>query len=64
MITVTVMVNGKPIFTRSARNISRHYGDGPNKYKVDTGEEVEHDVNEGFAKLGIKLLETVRDEDL
>jgi len=58
------MVNGKPIFTRSARNISTHYGDGPNEYKVDTGEVIEHDVNQGFAKLGIKLLETVDDKDL
>lgn len=64
MITVSIMINGKPIFTRSARNIDNHYNDGPNRYKVDTGKIIEHNEQEGMVALGIKLLKTIYDRDL
>jgi hypothetical protein len=64
MITVTISINGSPIFTRSARNISdpptMH---GVNRYKVDSGEIIEHRYEEGAVVLAKMMLDTVRNID-
>lgn len=56
MITVSILINGEPIFTRTAVNrISEKGG-----YVVDTGEIVKHDPDDGAVKLAIKLLKTIK----
>lgn len=61
MITVTVSINGKPIITRSARNIEINCSpDSLNKYKVDDGRIVYHRPKDGPADLAVKMLQGVK----
>jgi hypothetical protein len=62
MISVTVSINGNPIYTRSARNIGED-DDGVYKYKLDTGDILYHKRSDGFMPLVKQMLETVRDID-
>lgn len=62
MITVTVYVNGAPIFTRSARNTGREKN-GVYEYKVDTGDVLMHKRTDGFVPLIKQMLDTVSDID-
>ena len=59
MISVAIFINGNPIYTRSAHRISDKEGVG--KYKVDTGEVVEHAIDEGAIPLAKKLLDTIKE---
>lgn len=63
MITVVVLINGHPIFTRSARNIGGDL-DGICKYKIDTGDSVYHDRNDGFVPLVKQMLDTIDETDI
>ena len=58
MITVTISINGEPIFTRSACRVNEI---NPNcfEYRVDTGEHILHDPKDGAVGLSHKLLETI-----
>jgi hypothetical protein len=60
MITVVVMVNGKPILARSAKNIGEQNENGEDKYEVDTGEIVWHKRDEGAVPLVKMMLDTIR----
>jgi|GEM_PF-1651159 hypothetical protein len=62
MITVTVFVNGSPIFTRSARNCGESK-DGLYRYKIDTGDVIYHKRDDGFVPLVKMMLDTVEDID-
>lgn len=55
MFTVSILVNGEPILTRSAVNRLKEKGG----YVVDTGELVKHDPNDGAVSLAKKLLDTI-----
>jgi hypothetical protein len=63
MITVTVFVNGSPIFTRSARNTGYSREHGKTEYKVDTGDFVYHTRTDGFIPLVKQMLDTIHDID-
>lgn len=62
MITVTILINGHPTFTRSARNIGMDK-DGKHKYRVDTGDILYHKREDGAVPLAIMMLETVKNID-
>jgi hypothetical protein len=61
MITVVVLINGQPIFTRSARNIKDCGGKltGYCEYRVDTGDTLVHKRGEGFVPLAKRMLDTI-----
>ncbi len=66
MITVSILINGEPIFTRSATNIteplSKQLKEGAwNNYKVDTGEIMRHKRSDGAVVLAHKLLDTIKE---
>ena len=60
MITVTIFVNGSPVYSRSARNVTGK-SSGPNRYLVDTGDVIQHFREEGAVVLAKKMLDTVHD---
>ena len=63
MITVSILINGQPLFTRSAHRRTRRWAHGnKDAYLVDTGEQVFHDMDDGAVKLAIKLLKTIREQ--
>ncbi len=62
MITVTVFINGSPIFTRSARNLGES-SNGIYKYRVDTGDIIQHRRDDGFVPLVKMMLDTIEDID-
>lgn len=55
MITVSILINSKPIYTRSAVSI------GGNQYKVDDGSIIIHEPHNGGVELAKKLLETIQE---
>jgi hypothetical protein len=61
MITVSILINGKAIFTRSAINTTRLNSKGETIYEVDDGKVVSHKREEGAIKLGIKLLKLIKE---
>ena len=63
MIGVNIHINGQTIFARTAVNTQREHR-GMTIYRVDTGEEVLHDPDDGAVVLAIKLLETIKDKTL
>ncbi len=60
MITVSILINGEPIFTRSA---TRREEDvlKENTYKVDTGDIIKHKYKDGAVILAKKMLDTIRE---
>lgn len=59
MITVNILINGQPIFTRSAvRVVTRPTY---NKYELDTGETIIHRYEDGAVVLAKKMLETIKE---
>lgn len=63
MFTVSIFINGNPIITRSAVNITDPWtgNETIHTYEVDTGEIVKHKRAEGAVKLAIKLLKGVKE---
>jgi hypothetical protein len=61
VITVSILINGQPIFTRSARNNFEKNSNGETKYIADTGEVVWHkrDMRNGAIELSKKLLDLI-----
>jgi len=63
VFTVAILINGSPIFARSAVNRGKvSPGSEECLYEVDTGEEVLHDPDDGAVKLARKLLDTIREQ--
>lgn len=61
MITVAILINGQPIFTRSAvRTTTRERGH-PNEYTVDDGNIIQHLYEDGAVALAHKLLDTIKE---
>lgn len=58
MITVTVFINGNPIISRSAKNVSGKR-EGVNNYICDTGDTIVHRYEDGAIELAKKMLDTV-----
>ncbi len=66
MLTVSILVNGHPIYTRSAVNVetTRVKGIGRKErdlctYKLDDGKEILHYPDEGAIPLAIQMLEKI-----
>lgn len=62
MITVAILINGHPVLTRSAVNITPKRGDdAPNDYRVDDGSVISHVRSDGAVVLAHKLLDTIKE---
>lgn len=57
MITVSISINGEPIYTRTA--VNRLETDG--HYILDTGERILHNPDDGAVALAQKMLATIAD---
>ena len=61
MITVSIFINGNPIITRSATNISEGEQKGNQEYKVDDGSIIKHNYEDGAIPLAIEMLKGVKE---
>jgi hypothetical protein len=61
MITVAVLINNKPLYTRSAVRIKGKGRGDVCTYRSDTGDTITHVYDEGAVELAIKLLSTIED---
>lgn len=61
MITVTIFINGSPIYTRSACNQEDVNKKGETKYEMDTGEFLRHSRDSGAIELAKKMLDTIKE---
>lgn len=62
MITVSIFINGAPIFTRSGHRRTKKWAKGTkDAYLIDTGEQLYHNQNDGVVKLAIAMLETIKE---
>lgn len=55
MITVSILINGEPIFTRTAVNRLKEHG----VYILDTGERIHHNPDDGAVALAHKMLASI-----
>jgi len=62
MITVTISINGSPIFTRSAVRREQRAQGKTCTYDVDDGSVIEHPPISGAVSLAIKMLATIREQ--
>ena len=60
MITVSISVNGEPIFCRTAVNKGKNY-DGTHNYLLDCGTIVKHHRKDKAIPLAIKMLEAIKE---
>lgn len=58
MITVNILINGQPIFARTA--VRTHTGK-MNHYACDDGTVIRHEYDQGAVKLAMKMLKTIRE---
>lgn len=61
MITVSILINGHPIFTRTAVNTGKR-DNGATIYSTDAGDKILHNPQYGAVSLGHKLLDTIKEE--
>lgn len=61
MITVSISINGEPIYTRTAINISKGPRTKEQTYKLDDGTIINHQVKDGAVKLAQKMLDTIKE---
>lgn len=61
MITVSILINGQPIYTRSAVNISDVDDGIHSTYELDTGQTIVHKQQDGAVALAIEMLKTIKD---
>lgn len=64
MITVSISVNGRPIYARTAVNKTRDPEtpqDDPHEYHLDDGSVVMHIPDLGCIELAIKMLKTIKE---
>ena len=60
MITVSILINGQPIFTRSAINTGKKEG-GRTIYSVDDGRILYHAREDEAIPLAISMLQTIKE---
>ncbi len=58
MITVSILINGEPVYARTAVNRLEEHG----VYITDTGERILHHPEEGAVELAIKMLHTIEED--
>ncbi|MBU2177731.1 MAG: hypothetical protein KJ556_21775 [Gammaproteobacteria bacterium] len=66
MITVSILINSRPIYTRTARNIGPVDPLADNVqdnclYLLDTGEVISHRQSAGAVVLAKKMLDTIKE---
>ena len=61
MITVSILINGQPIMSRSAVNTERRKPNGQVAYYADDGKTVWHDPDLGAVALAHKLLDLIKE---
>lgn len=61
MITVSILINGQPIFTRTAVNQMEDNEKGQTKYLLDCGSIVWHKYKLGAIPLAIKMLKAIKE---
>jgi len=57
MLTVSILINGEPIYTRTVVNRLDEEG----AYICDDGTKIKHDPKDGAVKLAIKALKTINE---
>lgn len=57
MLTVSVSINGEPIYTRTVVNRLEEEG----AYICDDGSKIAHDPRDGAVRLAIKALKTIKE---
>lgn len=60
MITVAILINGHPIYTRTAVNITEGEEE-LNTYKVDDGSIIKHNPEHGAVVLAKMMLDTIKE---
>lgn len=60
MITVSILINGQPIYTRSAVRKRGCIGEVC-AYKCDDGSIIEHHYDDGAVTLAHKMLDTIKE---
>lgn len=61
MITVAILVNGQPIFARSAVRQLEPDASGKFVYKLDDGSTLLHDYENGAIPLAVSMLKTIKE---
>ncbi len=62
MITVSILINGQPIYTRSAVNIGRiDTADPSHCYELDDGSVLKHKRGDGAIALAKMMLDTIHE---
>ncbi len=63
MITVAILINGKPIYARTCVNRSKDgvKGTEVNKYLCDDGKWIKHVPKDGAVALAKKMLDTIKE---
>ena len=61
MLTVSIFINGNPIYTRTVVNVTKGGKARTHVYEIDTGERITHDPKDGAIPLAIKLLESIHE---
>jgi hypothetical protein len=62
MLTVTITVNGKTVYARSAHRRTSRWNRGQEScYLTDAGDLVYHDPEKGIIKLAKKLLDSIKE---
>jgi len=63
MITVSILINGHPIYTRSAVNVGEDANyPGRHRYALDDGSELMHTRDDGAVPLAIQMLGTIKEQ--
>ena len=61
MITVQILINGRVILARSARNANPKVDDEESVYHVDDGSVIYHKRGDGAVKLAKAMLDGIRE---
>jgi len=62
MLTVSITVNGKVVFARSAHRRTARWANGIKQcYLTDAGDLVFHDPEKGIIPLAVKMLKTIKE---
>lgn len=60
MLTVAILVNGQPIYSRTAVNMSQQYK-GKTRYDLDDGSIIWHNPKRGAVELATRMLKTIKE---
>lgn len=62
MLTITILVNGKTVYARSAhRRTLKHAKGDEQAYLTDSNTVVYHNPDKGIIPLAIKILKTIKE---